>query len=548
MNMHYRGLAIILSFLCFGLNAQATFELTKFPKNNQLIPRNPATNIGTYNIEGTVLPASNIVQLVVKISKNDVFERSYTQIIPTNTPKFQFSIPIAIKAELKNYRVELTGLRNNLEVALAKAENVVAGDVFIINGQSNCIGRTEPVDLNPFMRSYTEQFGWADVDYTSPSKWGPRMARRIIEKEQIPVAIFCEAYGGVIQTWFMRRAVNPYTDGNYGIIYNRLKKAEVEKNVRALFWWQGESDGWETPLDSFKTQFKTLFNQWKEDYNTPVFYFQIRFRACTHVKPDIFEAQRQLANEIPNIEILSSNPALSHDGCHFKYENGYDLIGESAYNILAGKLYNRSTVNTRPPNISEAFFSATNEITIKMKNVTGNLRSVGTPWADFKLEGCRAQITGGFVADYRIKLNFSGDTTGMTGISYLSHIDSFSQNWVVNASNVGILLFYNVPVNKRQLTDTAFLPKTTEGSDFELAETVVLHAVSLRFLSNLKSRKHIYIVNTMGQVVLDQRVGGDLEAVEIKISNLPKGVYFIQLGIENQAIKQFSRAQKFIHL
>jgi Carbohydrate esterase, sialic acid-specific acetylesterase/Secretion system C-terminal sorting domain len=531
-----------------GIYAQPTLEITKFPKNNQLIPRNPATNIGTYSIEGSTLRASNITLLLVRVSKGDVLERNYSVNVPTNVEKFTFNIPIQIKAELKNYHIELSGLRNNQEIVLAKADNVVAGDVFIVNGQSNCIGRAETVDLNPFMRSYSDQFGWSDIDYTSPSKWAPRMARRIIEKEQIPVAVFCEAVGGVRQTWFMRQAVNPYTEGNYGIIYNRLKKAEVEKNVRALLWWQGESDGWETTLDSFKIQFKTLYNQWKEDYNTPVFYFQIRFKACTHIKPDIFEAQRQLATEIPNIEILSSNPALSHDGCHFMYLNGYDAIGEQAYNLLAAKLYNRSTVNTRPPNIVEAFFSATNEITIKMRNITGNLRTIGTPWADFKLEGCSAKITGGFVADYRIKLNFTGDTTGLTGVSYICHIDSFTQNWIVNPIGVGILLFNNVPVNKRQLTEVATVSNNTEGVQFSIYPTIVDEFINIRFISPNKKNKRLTIVNAIGQIVFEKNIENDTDETHIPIANLPKGLYFIGLDMGNQGFSRSSDVHKFIHL
>lgn len=540
--------AIFICFFCLQLIAQNSFELSKFPKNNQLIPRDPLTNIGTYAVEGSVLRAANFTQLQAKVWKDTVLERTYKLTVPTNVDKFSFKIPVAIKAELKNYKIELSALKNNQEVALAKAENVVSGDVFIVNGQSNCIGRTQPVDYDPFMRSYTDQFGWNDINYTSPSLWGPRMAKKIIDNEHIPVAIFCEAYGGVLQTWFMRQSVNPYTSGNYGILYNRLKNAEVEKNVRALLWWQGESDGWETPVDSFKNQFKRLYNQWQEDYNTPVFYFQIRFRACTHIQPGIFEAQRQLASEIPNIEILSNNPALSHDGCHFTYTNGYDLIGIQAYNLVAAKLYNRSIANARPPNIKEAYFSAPNEITLKMTNIVGNLRVIGNPWADFRLEGCKAQIIGGSASEYRIKLTIVGDTTGLTGISYLSHIDSFSQNWIVNPLNIGILLFYNIPVHKQQLTEVASTPVYTEGALFEIFPTVVSEVLHIRFLSNGISKKQVEIVNINGQIVLTKDINKGVDNAEINVHNLPKGLYFMRLNIDNQGIIHYSSTRKFIRL
>ena len=541
-------LTILFCSFFLQLSAQNSFELLKFPKNYQLIPRDPLSNLGTYTVEGNVLRSATITMLQVKVWRDTVLDRNYTLAIPTNVEKFSFKIPVVIRAELKNYKIELTALKNEEQITLAKAENVVAGDVFIVNGQSNCIGRTDPVDYDSFMRSYTDQFGWNDINYTSPSRWAPRIAKKIIENERIPVAIFCEAYGGVTQTWFMRKSVNPYTEGNYGILYTRLKIAEVEKNVRALLWWQGESDGWETPMDSFKNQFKQLYSQWKEDYNTPVFYFQIRFRACTHIKPEIFEAQRQLASEIPNIEILSNNPALSNDGCHFLYTNGYDLIGEQAYKLLAAKLYYHSAVNTRPPDIKEAFFSNPNEITLKMKNITGDLRVIGNPWADFRLEGCKAQIIGGSAANYRIKLTIVGDTTGLTGISYLSHIDSFSQNWIVNPLNIGILLFYNIPVHKQQLTDLGATPIYTEGVLFEIFPTVASDVLHLRFFSKETSNKKIEIVHINGQIVLTNDIKSGVENSEMDIRQLPKGVYFIRLNVDNQGIRRFVGAQKFIRL
>ena len=543
MNLKQNILSIFITFCCFNATAQVTFELTKFPKNNQLIPRNPATNLGTYTIVGTVARAANITSLRLKISKDSILDKSITVPVPTTSDKFLFNIPITIKAELKNYTVELLGLKNNQEIALAKADNVVSGDVFIINGQSNCIGRTEDIDHDKFMRSYTADFGWNDINYSSPSRWGGRMAKEIIDKERVPVAIFCEAAGGMRQTFYMRQAVNPYTDGNYGILYNRLKAAEVEKNVRALLWWQGESDGWETPLDSFKNQFQRLNSQWKEDYNAPVLFFQVRFRSCTHVNPAVFEAQRQLATDIPNVEILSSNPALSNDACHFFYSNGYDSIGNQAYRLLAAKLYNRSFTNTRPPNIVEAFYSGTNEITLKMKNIAGNLRVIGNPWADFKLEGCTAKITGGSAYDYRIKLNYVGDTTGLTGISYLCHIDAFRQDWIVNPLSVGILQFYNIPINKKQLTDTTLTPTRTEGGVFNISPTLVSDVLTVHFRGIEKAKKQFDIINAIGQIVLTKHVETLGDNAEINVSNLSKGLYFVRLSVDNQIVRN---SQKFV--
>ena len=141
--MRQTVLSLIFFIFLMPLIAQNSFELTKFPKNNQLIPRDPLSNLGTYLVEGNVSRSANISLLYVKIWKDNVLDRNYTLAVPTNVEKFSFKIPISIKAELKNYKIELIALKNEQEITLAKAENVVSGDVFIVNGQSNCIGRTE---------------------------------------------------------------------------------------------------------------------------------------------------------------------------------------------------------------------------------------------------------------------------------------------------------------------------------------------------------------------------------------------------------------------
>ena len=234
---------------------------------------------------------------------------------------------------------------------------------------------------------------------------------------------------------------------------------------------------------------------------------------------------------------------MSNDACHFFYNNGYDSLGNQAYRLLSAKLYNRSFVNTRPPSIVEAFFSAPNEITLKIKNVTGNLRVIGNPWNDFKLEGCQARITSGSASESRVKLTFSGDTAGLTGISYLSHIDSYSQNWVVNPLGIGMLLFYDMPIHERQLTDTAQL--YTEGGLFDISPTAVSDILNIRFLSNENMKKRIDIVNTHGQIVLTKQIETLVENTSIDVHYLPDGVYFVRLSIGNQIDR---RVKKFVHL
>jgi hypothetical protein len=161
------------------------------------------------------------------------------------------------------------------------------------------------------------------------------------------------------------------------------------------------------------------------------------------------------------------------------------------------------------------------------------------------LEGCAAQITGGTVADYRVKLTFSGDTTGLTGVSYLSHIDSISQNWVVNPLGLGMLLFYDVPIHKKQLTDTT--PLYTEGGAFDIAPTVVSDFLNIHFLSNEKTKKRIDVVNAFGQIVLTKQIEANTENTTLDVEDMPKGIYFVVLNMQSHSAV-FKKTRKFVRI
>ena len=66
--MRQTVLSLIFFIFLMPLIAQNSFELTKFPKNNQLIPRDPLSNLGTYLVEGSVSRSANISLLYVKIT------------------------------------------------------------------------------------------------------------------------------------------------------------------------------------------------------------------------------------------------------------------------------------------------------------------------------------------------------------------------------------------------------------------------------------------------------------------------------------------------
>jgi hypothetical protein len=529
---HLKILVLTSFFWSSELLAQAGVTILHFPKNMQLLPRNLETNKGIYIITGDLHRSSTISTLRLLIQRGDsIF---FEKIVPINYNQdtYHFEFPIAIKAELIDYQISLYGKKNNNYILMRRAEKVVAGDVILVNGQSNCIGSIEPEDEHPFLRSYTAQFGWNRIDYTQPGKWPPHLARNLIEDQKVPVALFNEAMGGVVQNVFLKN-FGGGTLNNYHDVLRRLEAAEVKNNLHALIWWQGESDGWETSTADYKRQFKELYADWKRDFSTArILMFQIRYRSCTHTQPNIMEAERQLSEEINDLDIMSTNNAQS-DGCHFTYHNGYDSLGRRMYRLMAARLYKQPITNRTAPNVDKIWFSNRNEITIQLKNVTGNLKSIGAPWKDFFCQGGNVEITDSKVLGNQVKLTFSGDSTGVKTLSYLSHVD-MRNDWIVNEMSVGILSFHQVSISHEK----PIVPPM-DSVTYAVSPSYGNHIFKITIPDSDKKRM-VHVYNALGVLVFEQTwQKGDNQEPSFDATNWQKGMYFVCLEVENKRKKTF---------
>ncbi len=524
----------VVFFLLFSTvtHAQNGINIVLFPKSMQIIPRNLSTGMGTYLITGNLHRSSNITHLRLQVQRGDSTILEKIMDVAYTRDSFLFQIPVEIKAELINYQAVLHGKKNGSYFVLRQAEKVVAGDIIVVNGQSNCIGSIHPEDEHPFLRSYTTQFGWNRIDYTQPGKWPPHLARNIIEEQKVPVALFNEAMGGVTQSLFLKN----YSGGifnNYFDLMRRLESAEVKNKIHAFIWWQGESDGWETSTLDYKKQFKELYADWKRDYNlNRVFMFQIRFRSCTHTKPNIMEVQRQLSEEINDLDIMSVNNAQS-DGCHFTYHNGYDSLGKRMYRLIAARLYKQAITNKMAPNVDKIWFSGRNEITILMKNMVGKLKMIGEPWKDFFCQDGNVQVTGCSVAGNQLKIAFSGDSTGVKTVSYLSHITA-ANDWIVNELGVGILSFHQVPIRHEK----PILPPN-DSVTYSVSPTYG-NNIFILHQPDLDRNRTVSIYNTLGILVFEQTwQKGDASETQFNGSRWQKGMYFVCLEVENRRKRVF---------
>ena len=473
----------LLFYLFMGFLPYFTFgqslSLTKAPQDAQIYQRNVSTNRATVAIEGSVAMAvtNAYVQLQIRVSNEQALVNTVTLPLSYIAGKADFSTTVQIPAVRSNHRLEFYGLRpdNNQWILEKTIQKVLAGDIYIINGQSNAIAGASPMleDVDEYTRSHTNIYGWGTLNNSFPGQWGARLAKRITIEQNIPVAIFNVAIGAEKLATYLKNTSDPYA-GNYGGMLKRFEDAGLEKKARAAFWFQGEADSWEASVASYMSDFNLLNNAWKADLNIEkTFLYQMRYQSCSSPFAFVLEAQRRLGNTPGNnIEVMSSTNA-DHDFCHFSYINGYQTLGDRMYELVANRLYGKQNSNFQAPNISEALVSGTNELTLKFPNTVG-LQAIGNPWNAFTVKtktGTTLGVTSGTVSGNNILLSLNVEASNIDSVSYLAPPGVISP-CMTNTAGVGVLMFRSFPVTGGTVTPPPPPPPTptpNTGLDLELS-------------------------------------------------------------------------------
>lgn len=453
-----RKLAQILSLLlalAMALTAGAqTFTLDNFPAELQLVPRSSGAETAPLVITGSVTAAEYPVgRLTAKLTTADgelVEQRSIDLDEPPAQDTGRFSLTVSIPVTRADHTVTLSLDRTDgSREVLAEAERIVAGDVYVVNGQSNAEAhaRIHPDDRDPFLRGYNGPEGdpghpgWTELRYARGGYWAGRAANRLSEELDVPIAVFNFALGGQPLDFF--EVGSP--SGNYLELTSRLATAGVRDEVAAFFWFQGEADGFDTSVRSYRSRLAALLEAYRAALGIEeVVLFQVRPYTCFATSPNIAEAQRRMAAADGGLlPLATTNVRQRDDGCHFEYEGGYALIGERVADLLRQHVYGLPLSGTTSPDVDSARVTGRREVTAYLDVPGSSLAVTGAPWSDFVAEGLGAVATGGQVVGDRVVLEFDVDVAGATGLSYRGRSDT-TLNYLHNARGVGALLWHDI--------------------------------------------------------------------------------------------------------
>ncbi|MBL7809071.1 MAG: hypothetical protein JNN28_14725, partial [Saprospiraceae bacterium] len=186
--------------------------LENAPSNHQLTPRNLQTNKGDIRIKGAVAP-DQYDALRLDIFRNHQLFQTFLDDTPQN-----FDFQQQMEAELAEYTYRLTGVKGSINTLELEACDLVAGDVYLIQGQSNAVAGLPLQDADhayrhhtsPYIRNFglkfkndtlftwkKEETGWLDFNDNIVGQWGILMAKNIVDQHQIPVAVINGAVSGI---------------------------------------------------------------------------------------------------------------------------------------------------------------------------------------------------------------------------------------------------------------------------------------------------------------------------------------------------------------
>jgi hypothetical protein len=453
------------------------------PEDNQFYARDDR-NEGTLFYNGTLDRAADAVFL--KVYADDKVFKSESQKLAADKT---YAFTVRLKPGLIKYKVEFGTKAGGTETVLRTVKDLVCGDAYIIQGQSNAEATGPnngptidlPTPLGDWIRTYgnshdgTPRGGWGNAirtriwgkpDYGvhQIGAWGMVLASNLVEKYRIPVCIMNGAVGGTRIDQHQRNEANHQDPATiYGRLLTRIEGAKLTHGIRGVLWHQGENNqGSASPTGdydwkSYQQYFIDLSAAWKQDYpNIQHYYiYQIWPSGCnmggTPAGDMLLEVQRTLPSLYSNMRIMSTLGIVS--GSSGRGLAHFDLEGYAQVARLVSPLVEQDNYGLVPkqaitaPNLKRAWFTsdAKDEIALDF----------GQPmaWKDemkryIYLDDVVAPISTGAVSGNVITLKLAAPSSART-ISYLAgrDWDGTPKHLLYGANSIAALTFYEVTIH-----------------------------------------------------------------------------------------------------
>ena len=384
------------------LTVRVSVDALRSVRDRDLLPRDPQTDIAKARLQGSLEGLEHPTRINAYVRPDQAPPEGLCQgqpaasvrVAPANAGSAAFTMEVPVELALPSAPRDIVLCVAGDPTARHRVRDVIVGDIVLIAGQSNASARLDargqfPTDAfkadlsqrDPRIRTLMRDGRWYEatgdvmnnrcvsVDTsmcqanTEPvdvhgqpqaefetrahvGQWGLRMAKVVLEQSGVPLGVINGAFPGTLI--FMNLPdpsdhANP--DTTYGALFERLELRGLREHVRAIFWYQGESDASAIRVRMYQDSFDTLYAAWKADYPNleQTYVFQVR-QGCFGLpfNPDMLNLQellRSMTSAAADISLISTTGISAHDGCHYPFPGGYKVIGEHAAALLMLDLY-----------------------------------------------------------------------------------------------------------------------------------------------------------------------------------------------------------------
>ena len=406
--------------------------------------------------------------------------KKYTEESRTPGKDGSYTFAIKLKPALVKYQIEFGTRTAAAEAVLHRAGDIVCGDAYIIDGQSNALAtdtrEESPRVTNEWVRSYghprffkdgQRENLWCKPVWKAQKEhlaelgwWGMALANRLVESQKVPIFIVNGARGGTRIDQHQRNDENPTDlDTIYGRMLWRVKQARLTHGIRGIIWHQGESDqgaagpdgdyGWET----YQRYFIEMSADWKRDFpNVSRYYiFQIWPNACAMGRGGngdmLREKQRSLTRLYSNMDILSTLGVRPGGACHYPLK-GWSIFARWTQRLIERDFYGLEVDGPiTAPNLIQAYYAdaARSSIALEFDQpiVWDDLLT-----SQFYLDDAGGVVVGGAVTGNVLTLALK-EPTASERITYLKEKSWKQDNILFGKNGMAALTFCNVPISRK---------------------------------------------------------------------------------------------------
>ncbi len=442
-----------------------TPENDEKPDDNQFYARDDK-NEGTLYCNGVLPEAADAVFL--RLYADDT-------LIKTDSQKPRADLSYAFTAKLKpgliRYKVELGTKNGGVETVQESADNLVCGDAYLIEGQSNAVATDwagqKGEDPSEWIRSFGSlggdgAKGWGTAvrregGHWQIGYWGMDLARHLVDTYEIPICIINGAVGGTRVDQHQPNPSDP-TDQRtiFGRWLKRVQQARLTHGIRGVLWHQGEADQGADGPDggygsaTYEQYFLDMTAAWKQHLpNVQHYYlFQIWPNACsqggTRHSDMLRDVQRRLPRLYSHMSVMSTLGIKPEGSCHYPTD-GYAEMARLMIPLVERDNYGKRF--DKP--ITAADLKSVRYSTDKRDEIVLEFDQP-MAWDDatssqFVLKGAEGKVQSGSASGVNITLKLS-DPSDATAITYLVDRRWDPNSLLYGRNGIAALTFCEVPI------------------------------------------------------------------------------------------------------